>query len=148
MSVISILDRIASTLDEAFRDSEDDFEIQVTGRMNFNPTQVSVDMYPGDRVRDPETAAFGDVDGGLIFTIRARVSTADFEAGQDILLRMMDDNDPISVGGILFADPTLDGFVLDSTIEGPSGYTRYPDPSNAGAYLGCQWRFTVMPGDS
>jgi len=119
-------------------------EIQVVPRMNFNPaTPVSVDIYPGDAFfRDPESAGFGDVDGSLIFTVRARVADNDIDGAQDQLLHLMDDEHATSVAVALYADRTLDGKVSSLFVEGPTGYRGYED--NPGAMLGVQWRVRVL----
>ena len=83
--------------------------MQVTGRLNPNPTPPSIDVYPGDPFRDTPTAGFGQVGGELLFTVRARVTTVDNIAGQNLLLRLMDDEDDISVAGTLMEDQTLNG---------------------------------------
>ena len=73
------------------------------------PHTASIDIYPGDPFRDITTAGFRQVGGELLFTVRARVTTVDNVAGQNLLLRLMDDEDAISVAGTLMEDQTLSG---------------------------------------
>ena len=69
-------------------------ELQVYPYLNQNPTPPSIDMYPADLF---ETASgFGD-DLETYWTVRARTTTADHEAGQKALLRMLDSRGPESV---------------------------------------------------
>lgn len=121
-------------------------EVQVVGRRNFNPTPPSIDIYPGDPFRDltDGTAGFQEVGGALLLTVRARVTTVDNTAGQELLLRFMDDEDDISVAGTLMEDQTLGGLASSVSVDGNSGYISYLDPGQDGALLGCEWRVRVL----
>jgi hypothetical protein len=80
-----------------------------------------------------------------VFVVRARVSTVDWQAGQQLLLRLMDPRSPdTSVVGLLLADGTLGGAVQASTVELPTGYGEYADPASDGRLLGCVWRDRVV----
>ena len=138
----AMADQIANAMDAA------DETIQVEPRMVFNPTPPSIDIYPAAELRDPETAAFGDLDGGYILTVRVRVTTADHEGGQDTLLRFCDDEDELCVPQALLDDPTLNGYATDTHILGTTGYTLYPDSGGNGALLGCQFRVLVLKAES
>jgi hypothetical protein len=64
-----------------------DIDVQVEPRWVPNPTPPCIDMYPGASPRDRETAAMSaDDDEGYYITVRARVTTADSDAGQDLLV--------------------------------------------------------------
>lgn len=122
-------------------------EFQVTGRRNFNPTPPSIDIYPGDPFRDATdaTAGFSETGGMLYLTVRARVTTVDNQAGQDLLLRLMDDEDDISVAANLMDDQQLGGFVSSVYVDGNSGYIQYIEGgTEGGALLGCEWRVRVF----
>ena len=113
--------------------------------MNPNPTPPSIDIYPGDPFRDTPTAGFQEVGGELLFTVRARVTTVDNIAGQDLLLRLMDDEDDISVAGTLMEDQTLNGLASSVFVESQTGYTRYLEGgTESGGLLGCEWRVRVL----
>jgi hypothetical protein len=101
-------------------------------------------MFPGDPFG--EQVAYSHENRELVFTIRARVSTADQEAGQELLLRLMDRNGGSSVQAALAADRTLAGTADDSVVEGPSGFVPYPDTAgtNVGSYLCAEWRLRVL----
>jgi hypothetical protein len=105
-------------------------------------------MYPGDPSMDQELAAFSDLVGGEQITVRARVSTADNEAGQDFLLALMDDEDPLSILLALNDDRTLNGLASDVDVRGRSGYLSFPDAGGAGLLLGCTWDVVVIKAKS
>ncbi len=140
-----LLDAVANKIAAAIAASFDVVsEVQIVSRRNFNPTPPSIDIYPGDPFRDIQTAAFGDR-GELILTVRARVSTVDNIAGQELLLRFMDDEDDISVATALEDDQTLNGLAGSVYVEGNSGYVQYIDGGVDGAaLLGCEWRVRVI----
>lgn len=119
--------------------------LQVDGRMMFNPTPPAIDIYPGDPFQD--AIAFGKGNNEIFLTVRARAHTADHEAGQDLLLAMMDPEADESVAQAILSDRTVGGQIERLNIaEGPSGYGVFPDPSNTeGTLLGCLWRVRVIP---
>ena len=108
-SLADLMDEMADTLLAVVGPAVTETEVQVTGRLNPNPTPPSIDIYPGDPFRDVTTAGFQQIGGELLFTVRARVTTVDNVAGQNLLLRLMDDDDAISVAGTLMDDQTLNG---------------------------------------
>ena len=71
-------------------------------------------------------------------------TTVDNIAGQDLLLRLMDDEDAISVASTLMEDQTLGGLASSVYVEGNSGYIRYLEGDEGGALLGCEWRLRVL----
>ena len=89
-TMAEIMEAMADQIREALL-SVTDVAVQVEPRMVLNPSPPTIDIYPGDDSRDPSSAGFDDVAGGYFFTVRARVSTADETAGQDLLLAFMDD---------------------------------------------------------
>jgi hypothetical protein len=106
--------------------------LQVYGYLNPNPTPPSLDVYPGDPFQTDST--FGAGHAQVFFTIRARVSTPDSEAGQKQLLRMLDPQDTASVEGALANTATV-------VPEGVSGFREYvEDSATNGRLLGCEWR--------
>jgi len=133
-------DQIRTTIDVT------DVAVQVEDRMVLNPTPPCIDIWPGDPSLDPALSGFGQIAGGELITIRACISTADDRAGQDLLLAFMDDEDPLSVGAALLADPTLNGWAQTLDLVARSGYVRVP--VSTGEYLGCLWTFEVVKGQS
>lgn len=145
--LIDILDACADQI-RSVVSTVADVDVQVEPRLILNPSPPSVDIYPGDPGRDEPSAAFDDISGGYLLTVRARVSTADSDAGQDLLLAFMDDQDPLSLGAALEDDPTLNGNAASVHIQAQTGYVLFPDPGGEGALLGCQWTVLVLPGNS
>lgn len=120
--------------------------IQVDPLLVTSPTPPCIDVYPGDPFGEAITFDNGEEVGReQLFTIRARVSAADQEAGQQLLLGLMDRNGG-SVVGAIRSDTTLNGNVDDCVVEGPSGYIAYADAAGGavGSLLGCEWRLRVL----
>lgn len=139
-----LMDQMADTLLAAVGPAVAEVEVQVTPRRNFNPTPPSVDIYPGDPFRETgDAAGFSEAHGEMIFTVRARVTTADYIGGQDLLLRFMDEYDPISVAALLEEDQTLNGHASSVFVEGNSGYLQYIEGEGE-PLLGCEWRVRVL----
>lgn len=144
--VRALLDQLATTVRAVVVLS--DFDVQVEPRMVLNPSPPTVDMYPGDPFRDPQTAGFDDLDGAYVLTVRARVHTADDDAGQDLLLAFMDDENALSIQVALEDDQTLNGLATQVVAADNTGYRIYQDVSGAGAWLGCEWRVLLIRAES
>lgn len=147
-AIVDILDQMAATLNEVMGpDALGENSIQVVGRLNLQPqSPTSVDIYPGDPFRDPESAGFGDIDGIYIFTVRARVTTPDADGAQDQLLALMDDENDLCLAAALESNPTLDGWVGQLRVDGNTGFRVFDDPP--GSMLGCSWRVRVINAPS
>lgn len=139
----SMADQIRDVLDDTT-----DIDIQVEGRMIINATPPTVDIFPSDPSDDLSLAAMGDLDGAELLTIRARVSTSDQDAGQDLLLAFMDDEDPLSIAAALHDDLTVGRRVQTLDLLSRSGYVLVPDAGGDGAYLGCLWTVLVVKAQS
>ena len=113
-------------------------ELQVDNRQNPNPSPPSIDVYPGTEPFT-EQIGFGSGQRAYFFTVRARVQTSDNEAGQDLLLAMMDDADPKSVETALW---TVSGV---KSVVGPTPYAAFRDVGGQAEWLGCTWRVQFMP---
>jgi hypothetical protein len=141
----AIMDALASQIDNEIgsRGTADALidGLQVDGRMVFNPTPPCIDIYPGDPSQ--EGLAFGRYNE-LSLIVRARVSTADHEAGQDLLLSMMDPDAATSVSEAIYADKTLGGLVGKLVVTGPSGFGIFP-LSDEGSLVGCTWAVRIFP---
>jgi hypothetical protein len=118
-------------------------ELQVDGRLIPSPTPPAIDVYPSDPFQ--EALGFGPGNKSFSFTVRARVSTSDNEAGQDLLLSMMDPNSSTSVAAAIESDRDLGSVVGNLKVEGPSGFGVFRDSSGEGNLLGCTWTVTVFP---
>lgn len=118
-------------------------ELQVDGRLIPNPTPPAVDIYPGDPFQ--EALAYGPGNNKLNLTVRARVSTSDNEAGQDLLLAMMDPEASLSMAQAIMSDRTLGGTVGKLNVaEGPSAFGVFQDSGGQGSLLGCTWTVLVV----
>lgn len=125
---------------------EDELAAQVTDltvypKRQFNPNPPCIDVYPGDPFQ--EQVAYGYRNRELFFIVRARVSTADNEAGQAVLLGLLDADSPTSVLRALASDRTLQGWVDDSAVDAVSGYGLHQDVGEAPSLLGATWRLKV-----
>lgn len=115
----------------------------VSGRY-YNPTPPCIDVYQASTARSLATAGFGDLAGAYVFTVRARVLTADNLAGQELLVRFEDDEDDLCIPAAIVDDRTLGGYATDVHVpeDGFSGDTLYEEGGHA--LLGCQWRVEVI----
>ena len=119
--------------------------IQIHGYLVGNPTPPTLDIYPGDPFFQTHSG-FGD-DIEAYFTVRARTGTADPDAGQQVLYRLLDPRAAESVQAALEADQTLGGTVqsVDVVGEGVTGFREYlEDPVSNGRLIGCEWRIRVI----
>jgi hypothetical protein len=141
-TLAEILEQMAVKVREV-TDTITDVDIQVESGIVINPTAPCIDIYPADPSMDPSVGGFGDIDGAESITVRARVSTADSDAGQELLLAFMDDEDELSLAAALADDPTLNG-MADLSYQGRGGYALFPTPQGDGALLGCLFTFTAI----
>jgi hypothetical protein len=125
-----------------------DVDVQVESRMLLNPTPPAIDMYPADPSEEPELRAFGELVGGELITIRARCGTADHTAGQDLLLALMDDEDPLSIAQACNEDRQLGGLAADLHLRERSGYITFIDSASDAALLGATWQVVVIKARS
>lgn len=146
-TLAAIMDEIAAQLRSEFS-TVTDVDVQVEGRPVLAPTAPCIDIYPDDPSEDPQYAAFGDLTGGEDLMICARIATADFIAGIDLLLAFMDDEDPLSVLAALNSDPTFGGLATTMQVKSRSGLVPFPDLSGEGSYVGCIWRIVVVKARS
>lgn len=117
--------------------------LQVVPKLVFNPTPPCIDIYPADPFL--EQTAYGPGSREATFIVRARVSTADQEGGQELLLELLDPRADSSLIAALAADSTFGGVVGDSSVvDGPSGYIVYENAGGGGALLGAEWRLRVV----
>jgi hypothetical protein len=113
-------------------------ELQVDNRQNPNPSPPSIDVYPGTEPFT-EQIGFGPDQRSYNFTVRARVATSDNEAGQDLLLAMMDDASAQSVEVAVW---TVSGV---KSVVGPTPYAAFRDVGGESEWLGCTWRVQFIP---
>lgn len=118
-----------------------------SGRLRAPATTPAIDIYPGAG-RDTETSMFtADFDGGgYLFTVRARLSSNDYDANQRILYELMDDTGTLSLAQALDDEPTLGGLAASLDCTDPSGEVIFTDPG--GDYYGFQFTLRVLPAYS
>lgn len=126
----ALADQIRGVLDDVT-----DVAVQVEPRWVTNPTPPTIDIYPGDPSTDPDWRAFGEHIGGELITVRARVDMNDTDAGQDLLLALMDDEDPLSLAQAINEDETLGGLAATLDIRSRSGYVRFIESGDHMGYL-------------
>lgn len=141
------MDEMADTIRAAVA-AVTDVDVQVEPRMIMNPTPPCIDIYPGDPSTDASVAGFGDRSGGEIFTVRARVGTADTDAGQDLLLAFMDDEGELSLWDAIEDEPTLNSLASDVEVQSRSGFVAVPDADGGTVRLGCLWSVLVIKAHS
>jgi hypothetical protein len=146
-TLAEIMDALADQIRSVVVDVTD-VDVQVEPRMVLSPTPPCIDIYPTDPSNDPELRGFGETIGGELLTIRARVSTADHTAGQDLLLAMMDDVDPLSITAAVSEDKTLNGTTSSLDVRQRSGYVTFIDSASDAALLGCTWDLVVLKAHS
>lgn len=138
-SLVEIVEAIRDTLETAMAASS--LDVQVDSFRNLNPSPPSIDIYPADPFHEGD-GGFGSEET-MAFTVRARIGTADVDAGQDFLLSLMDEQDALSVFTALTADQTLGGVVSSLMVDGPSGHQIYEDVAQMGAFLGVSWKVRI-----
>jgi hypothetical protein len=147
MTVAQMMDALAAQLQEELCGTANPpviENLQVVARLNGNPTPPSIDIYPSTPFT--EAIAYGRGSRQYWFTVRARITTVDQIAGQDLLLAMMDDGSAESVEEALrsVSGGTYAGAKLGN-IEGPSEYGSFGDTGAPGDLLGCTWRVALIP---
>jgi hypothetical protein len=145
--LIDVLEELAATLQAAADADPEPYvaDMQIGALRNFNPTPPTIDIYPGDPSRDTfDTAAFNEIGGELDITVRARVSTADNQAGQQLLLRFMDDDDDMSIAGTLMEDQTLNGLASSVYVDGFTGFELHDGAADGGPLLGVRWHVRLL----
>jgi hypothetical protein len=145
-SLADIIGELAATIENVTDSS--DYEIAVYPGMLFNPTTTAIDIYPDEPFRDEATAGMGDIDGGYRFVVRARTGLNDLDAGQSILLALMDDFDDICLAAAVSDDPTLNGMASDVFVSGPSGFRPFRDLGGEGTMAGVVWNVLVLAAQS
>jgi hypothetical protein len=143
-TLAAIMDALATQIRDDL-DDVTDVAVQVEPRWVSNPTAPCIDMYPTDPSDDEDLRAFGEFLGGELVTIRARVDMGDTVAAQDLLLALMDDEDPLSLAAAVMSDPTLGGLTSAIDIRSRSGSVRSLE---SGDHMGCLWNLVIVKARS
>lgn len=141
-----ILDELANAIraDIGSVLAADGIDATIEPRFVLSPSEgICIDVFPGAPPRDSGYAAFGDVSGAYVVTVRARVTVNDYVEMQDILADMIDDQHALSVAACVVADQSLDGWTTQVFVD-PDGFSGLQDFSLPGVPLvGCTWRLLV-----
>jgi hypothetical protein len=132
----AILDALAAQLRTQLA-AVTDVDLSIEGRAFAAATVPAVDMYvtAPNGLADPQ--GYGEIQGGVPINVRVRVSTADLYTGEDLLLALTDDEDPLSITAAIDSDVTLGGLTSDIVWGDWGGYTDFPAASeDGGMYLG------------
>jgi hypothetical protein len=115
--------------------------LQVEDRLHPNPSPPAIDIYPASPFT--EVISYG-ARHQYWFTVRARVSTAENEGAQDLLLAMMDADADESVETAIRSVKTYAGAQLGD-VEGPTEFGVFLDAGGNGSLVGCTWRVALIP---
>lgn len=135
-----MMDALAEQLDDELGTVIEN--LQVENRHHPNPTPPALDIYPATPFT--EVIAYGRGSRQYWFIVRARVSTAEHEGAQDLLLAMMDDGTDESVEAAIRSTKTYAGAQLGD-VQGPTEFGVFPDPGGQGWLLGCTWQVALIP---
>ena len=112
--------------------------------MQGNPTPPCIDVFLFED--DPiERIAMGSV-YAFDFTVRVRVTDADEQGGQSLLLSMMDPNAVTSLTEAVEGTYAIGGTTYDVSVEaGPSGLRAFNNPDSVDSrLLGATWLVRVL----
>lgn len=140
--IVDVMEALADQLREWLPATGELDGLQVEPLAVSNPTPPCIDLYPADPFMEQNAMDFRSQD--VLLIVRARVSSADQQASQRLLLSMMDVNSDVSVRAALASDRSLGGTVADSTVEAVSGFTWYAEANGGGGLLGCEWRTRLV----
>lgn len=148
--LVDLMDAAMSQIESVLAPEFEDLSIDAvfhSGRLNSPGTTPAIDIFPGVG-RDTESRMFSDDQdgGGYLYTVRARLSSNDYDANQDTLYRLMDDQGDLSLAGAICADETLGGFAASLDCTDPSGEVVFTDPG--GTFYGFQFTLRVLPSFS
>jgi len=136
-----IADALASAIEAAAFSGVE----QVVGRLNLDPTPLSIDVYPAEPFYDDRSDGFGDTSYGYRYTVRARTHSADPIPAQDLLLDLMDAEEGLAIA--LEDDQTLNGNASSVKVDGPTGLRPYRGKGES-ILIGCEWTALVLPETS
>lgn len=140
MSLTGVMEALADQIETNLTAVEN---LQVTATLNLDPTPPSIDIYPSETFMEGLTFGKGNVSYRL--AVRARVSTAAHEEGQQLLLAMMDPLGASSMHQAILDDRTLGSACSSVTVEGPTAFGIYTDAGGVGSLLGAVWTVLVLP---
>jgi len=151
-SLSAIVAALADFLREGYAELEADEEngwaVQVEPQYLVNPQPPSIDIYQGRTPsRDLSTAGYGDEFGAYILTVRFRMLTADYDAGQELMYLLSDDASDYSLAAGVEAAYPLDGLAASIDVQDFSGITVYPE-GDVDKWIGFSLAVRIIPAES
>lgn len=147
-TIATILEAMADQIRDAV-DDVTDVDVQVEYLPVTSPTPPTIDMWPATPSTEPTTGGFhAEVDYGELVTVRARVSANDQAAQAELLLALMDVEDPLSVEMALRDDATLGGHAADIDVRDRTGMLPIFDQGGDVAMYACEWTVLVIRADT
>lgn len=148
-TLAELLDAIADQLRTVLITAAPELGFHIEAGLFRSAEMPAINIYPTSRALTQDFAAFGDLYGGWPVAIRAAVSPADIEAGEDLLWALMDDStDPLSIILALDSDHTLGGVADDVAWGDWAGYQDFGPPDVAGTYVGSTLPLLVVKARS
>jgi hypothetical protein len=149
LTLATILTELAGVIRDTVEDVTD-VDVQVEDIIVVNPTPPCIDMWPATPSSDIEPTGFSTNMGneGEMITVRARVAASDSRAEQELLLALMDEDDPLSVAAAVLEDTTLNGTASDVALRDRTGFLPILDLTGSVAMISCEWTFMVIKAQS
>ncbi len=145
-----VMDAMAQQLSDLINIPSNTIGLEFASRA-FVLVPPCVDMYTGSATGlEGGLAGNYDIYGGVPVMIRIRVPTADIEAGEDIILGLMDDLDPLSIVAALDSDRTLGG-VINTMYWNDypwTGLQSFEDPSGNGFFVGSTMTTVILKANA
>lgn len=123
-------------------------DVVVEPRMVLQPSEPCIDMYPGNPARDADSAAFGDVSGFEVVTVRFRCAANDHTETQDLLLDLNDDTHALCMAAAIESDQTLGGWATGVGVDADSFSGVLDFSTTASQLVGCTWRVLIARADT
>ena len=126
----------------------DGMDVVVEPRMVLKPAEPCIDMYPGSPARDSDSAAFGDISGFEVVTVRFRCAANDHTETQDLLLDLNDDTHALCMAAAIESNQDLDGWATGVWVDADSFSGVLDFSTTASQLVGCTWRVLIARADS
>jgi hypothetical protein len=146
-----LLRDVYAALADSIRDEINDVltDIEVEPRVVPNPSEFPcIDIFPGVGSRDSDSAAFGDVSGFEVVTVRVRVSPNDADEAMDMLIDFNDDTHALSMTAAIEGDQDLDGWATGVWVDADSFSGILDFSTTAQQMVGCTWRVLIARADT
>jgi len=143
---VALADALRETY-EGLANADGEVAIQIEPRYVIDPSPPTIDVYPGrSPSRDLEVAGMSDGTdfGAYMLTVRARVLTADQDAGQDLLDEFADDASELSLPVAIEGSYPLDDRIASIDVVDFSGLQVYQE-NGIDKWLGMEYIVRIIP---